>query len=255
MLLSAADRMTVANPTDPQMPAAISAALTSDGLPSQEMPRCREGIEDRVEQADVRIRCVDEVPDDRERRRGDRHRQEHDGLDDRFVTDARGQDRHDQAQEDHQARVEDGPQDVVPDRPGRGKRPEVDEALVAEQADIVVEADPFGEISTPAAVEAQSDRVDRRVDEEHEHQQGRRPQEQESREVEAAARGWGSRCFDRRSEWQFTDHHALDAAWLVGLHEPASFPGIDSDAGGPEAARVGLLRLDHDEITRRPRRP
>ena len=39
MLLRAADRMTVANPTEPQMPAAISAALTSDGLPSHEMPR------------------------------------------------------------------------------------------------------------------------------------------------------------------------------------------------------------------------
>src|SRR6185312_2070070 len=39
MLLRAADRMTVAKPTDPQIPAAMSAAFTSDGLPSQEMPR------------------------------------------------------------------------------------------------------------------------------------------------------------------------------------------------------------------------
>ncbi len=38
MLFKAADRMTVANPTDPHMPAAISAAFTRDGLPSQEIP-------------------------------------------------------------------------------------------------------------------------------------------------------------------------------------------------------------------------
>src|SRR5690349_17284890 len=37
MLLIAADRMTVANPVDPQIPTAITAALTKPGSPSHEI--------------------------------------------------------------------------------------------------------------------------------------------------------------------------------------------------------------------------
>ena len=37
MPFRAADRMTVANPTEPQMPTAISAALTKAGSPSHEI--------------------------------------------------------------------------------------------------------------------------------------------------------------------------------------------------------------------------
>jgi hypothetical protein len=89
----------------------------------------------------------------------------------------------------------------------------------------MLQADPLVELAAPAAVEAQGDRVDRRVDEEHEQQESRRAQEQEGRKIEAPA-GWrGSRCFGRRSEWHVTDRHAVDAAGMVGLHEPASFPG------------------------------
>ncbi len=81
MPLMAADRITVANPTEPQMPTAISAQLTVSGLPSNDDRPGADDAEERVQEAGLGVGRVDEAPDDGERGGRDGLRQEHDGLD------------------------------------------------------------------------------------------------------------------------------------------------------------------------------
>ena len=77
-------------------------------------------------------------------------------------------------------RVEDDPQDVVPDRPARWERAQVDEVRVGrEEGREVVESDPVRELAAAPAVERQQDRVDRGEHEEDEEQDGGRPEEDE----------------------------------------------------------------------------
>src|SRR5207237_591416 len=110
------------------------------------------------------VRRVNELPDDRESRSGDGHGNEDDCLDDRFVADPGRDDRDDQTEEDNDTRVEDDPEDVVPEGSGRRERRKVDEVWIAEQADIVVKTDPLLEDAVPAAVEAEQHRIDRGVE-------------------------------------------------------------------------------------------
>src|SRR4029077_18755456 len=79
----------------------------------------------------------------------------------------------DQPEEDDDARVEDDPEDVVPEGSGWRERREVDEVWIAEKADIVVKPDPLLEDAVPAAVEAEQHRIDRGVEkEDHEKDPG-----------------------------------------------------------------------------------
>ena len=86
--------------------------------------------------------------------------------------------------------------------PSGGNVAQVQEALVAgQQADVVVDADPLGELAAPAAIEAEEDRVDRRVDEEDGHQEPGRTEEQQGRSIVPPPR----RLRDRRLEGRL-DH-------------------------------------------------
>ncbi|ENN88849.1 hypothetical protein RHSP_11699 [Rhizobium freirei PRF 81] len=143
--------------------------------------RAAEKLDDRVQQADLRVGAaaifVDEFPDDRGADEGDRHRHEDDGLGDIAPPDAVGHDRDDEAEEGAGRRHDGKPEDVVEDR--------LAEFGVVDGPHIVGTAD---ELVTVGSVERQDERRHDRVDEIDDEQEQCRPQKQPGADETAAAK-------------------------------------------------------------------
>jgi hypothetical protein len=124
--------------------------------------------DERVQRADVRVRRVDELPDDRDSGGRDRHRDEDDRLDERLVADSRGEHGNEEPEGEREHGVQEDPLQVVDQCAARWERVEVEEVLVpGEQPLVVVEADPLDDVELRVRVaEAVDDRPDERIGDE-----------------------------------------------------------------------------------------